>query len=328
MKKTIILLYFCLCILPSLSSAEGTVSGGAEWQLTFDVVKSKVEGFLEDNNKLSAEQASLRAQLDKLDRSIDAQGRKNDESKAFLKERGGKTDQQILVEELSAKLKAKNLKLAEAQKEADALRAEAAQLHRKIELKKLKISDWELRQNMAAAVKPPVEDLSSGDKELDGLRKELEAHKGKEAELEGQINSANDLRTESVAKEEAAAAEIRELEKKLEDLEGQRSELSRKMPKGDPNASKRSRYLAMAERKSKLEGKIRASEEHIDSLKDAASMGAWGLQRRQMVHDIVVADAKNVQMRHKIIGLREDIALLKDKIVILEKQVGSQMKKK
>jgi hypothetical protein len=61
-----------------------------QWQLTLDVIKSKTQNLVVENQGLQVEYRKLTEQVQELQQSIEAQQYKNDETERFLKERHGR----------------------------------------------------------------------------------------------------------------------------------------------------------------------------------------------------------------------------------------------
>jgi chromosome segregation ATPase len=289
-----------------------------EWLLTVDVIQKKVQGLLEENNKLNTEYIELMQQAQKMRQAVVDQSQKNDEIRRLLKERGGRTDQQIRIDELSQQIKARQPKVVLRQKQVDHLKNQATVETKKAELKKLKISDWELHQNAAPAVKPVEvkEDLSSGDKELDRLRKEIEEQKGKEVALEQELESLQNQKAQAVARQEELAKEIDGLKQQLEDIK------AKKVP-AETAASKlrRSRFEAMTQQKSELEAQIKEFEGKIEKLKDPGAL-SFSMQKKKIIKEVVEADARKEQLSQKINDLKEDISILREQTATLERKVN------
>jgi len=79
-----------------------------QWQLSLDAIQSKVQALVIENNGLRAEYRQLIEQVQKLQQSIDAQQYKNEQMGRFLKERHGRTDQQVRIEALVRSIKTKS----------------------------------------------------------------------------------------------------------------------------------------------------------------------------------------------------------------------------
>ena len=78
-----------------------------QWQLTLDVIKSKAQNLMVENNGLQVEYRQLIGQVQELQQAIADQQYKNEQKSRFLKERRGQTDQQVRIEELTQSIKAK-----------------------------------------------------------------------------------------------------------------------------------------------------------------------------------------------------------------------------
>lgn len=321
MRPFIFLLYFCLilCKAPVLLYAQEEYAGGGtqeQWQLTFDTIRTKVNGLLVRNNQLSAEYRQLQDALTKTQAAIVEQDDKNASMRQFLKERHGRTDQQVRLEELAAQLKLAKTQLAVRQGQALELKDKLAQANKTVDLKKTRVADLELRQNMPA-VTAAVVAPTSGDAELDGLRKELEDQKAEEVHLEDQL---------SAMMTQAEHPEMVLLKEKLDFLQRQKDELLKGAPveQARKSASEidRKMYFAAIEQKAKLESKIHRFENQINMLKNASGVSvSWAAQKKKLIHDVVQMDAHNAQLREKINNLRQDIALLKEQVDTLQKQV-------
>ena len=94
-------------LMPKPRSLKQLSSMPEQWQLTLDVIKSKAQTLMVENNGLQVEYRQLIRQVQKLQRSIDDQQNKNDQMERFLNERHGQTDQQVRIEELTQVLKQK-----------------------------------------------------------------------------------------------------------------------------------------------------------------------------------------------------------------------------
>ena len=78
------------------------------WQLTLDMIKAKVQTLVIENNGLQVEYRKLTEQVQELQESMGAQQYRNEQMARFLKERHGRTDQQVRIEELTRTIKIKN----------------------------------------------------------------------------------------------------------------------------------------------------------------------------------------------------------------------------
>ena len=79
-----------------------------QWQLSLDAVKSKVQALVIENNRVRVEYRELIEQAQELQQSIDSQQYKNEQMGRFLKERHGRTDQQVRIGVLARIIKTKS----------------------------------------------------------------------------------------------------------------------------------------------------------------------------------------------------------------------------
>ena len=172
MYKYIILIYFCLWSGTGIASAQpaGDIAPvNGQWQSTLDVVKTRLNALLDQNNQLTAQYQSLQAQEQDLLRMIAEQNKKNEDLKKFVQGRHGKTDQQIRIEELGDQIKARQVLLGPRQREANALRKKAGKWH--------KPSAPKVDREAAIEAALAAQTVHPDDPELDDLRKDLEAQK-------------------------------------------------------------------------------------------------------------------------------------------------------
>ena len=82
-------------LIPSAVQAQETTAGSTPWYAALDNIKARIQGLMEDNSRLTEENRSLQQQEKKLWADIEAQAQKNEQMRQLLKERNGKTDQQV-----------------------------------------------------------------------------------------------------------------------------------------------------------------------------------------------------------------------------------------
>ncbi len=104
-----------------------------QWQLTLDGIKSKVQTLVIENNGLQAECRKLIEQTLKLQQSIDDQQYKNEQMGRFLKERHGRTDQQVRIGELTRSIKTKSRQARTYDEQLGNLKRKQSKLDRKIQ---------------------------------------------------------------------------------------------------------------------------------------------------------------------------------------------------
>lgn len=261
--------------------------GTAVWLLTLETIKTKVQDLMERNTQLTGEYTALNQDVEQLNASVTEKTNKNAALSAFLKDRHGRSDQQLHLEELTAQIKDKKALLVDLQRETDNLKRQATALERTVNIKQLKISEMELKQNTQAAALPaPV--IPAMDP-LDSLRKELEAEKTKEVQLENELAQLSNA-PKAVA-EEASRQENKD------------------------------RYAQALQQKTALEEKIRGLEAHLGQMK-AAGQKTGSFDKKSLIQEIVQADNANQQLRSNADHLREDIVLLRDQIGRLERRAN------
>src|SRR5438128_1338473 len=100
-----------------------------QWQLTLDVIKSKAQTLMAQNNGLQEERRQLLGQLEKIQQSIAQQRDKNEQMEHFLKERHGRSDQQVRLEELTPLIKAKRQQVLTLNKQLEKLNREQSEVY-------------------------------------------------------------------------------------------------------------------------------------------------------------------------------------------------------
>lgn len=107
-RSLIIILFFLWWGFDASAQVPDELSSMPEqWQLTLDVIKSKAQTLLVENNGLQVEYRQLVEQAQKLQQSTEGQQAKNEEMERFLNERHGRTDQQLRIDELTQDIKLK-----------------------------------------------------------------------------------------------------------------------------------------------------------------------------------------------------------------------------
>ena len=174
LPKFIIILPF-LCWAPDARAqvSQELSSMPEQWQLTLDVIKSKAHTLGIENDGLQAEHRQLIEQLQKLQKSIYDQHYKNEQLTGYNKERHGRTDQQVRIEELNQIVKIKTQKAKISDEELGNLQWKKTDMDHKIQSLKYTISDIELhRQAEKNMVPAPQNDAEpQADDELTQLRK-------------------------------------------------------------------------------------------------------------------------------------------------------------
>ena len=173
--------FMLCCACPAWADSPEPAAGSEAWILTLETIKAKAKDLMAQNTALSAEYNTLAQDINDLNTAIDAQNAKNLGMADFLKDRHGRSDQQVRIAELDTQIKEQKARLSDRQREYDGIKGEAASLERKVKLKQARVTDWELRQGQQPSSAPQ---MSAADAELDGLRKQLEAEKAKEVYFE------------------------------------------------------------------------------------------------------------------------------------------------
>ncbi len=157
--------------------------------MTLDVIKSKAQTLLVENNGFQVEYRKLTEQAQKLRQSIDEQQNKNEQMARFLKERHGRTDQQVRIEELTQIIKTKKQEVRNFDEQWENLKKKQADLDHRIQQAKNMISHIELRQQMGTKEVQAYQNSGQapGDDQLTQLRKQLEDENRQEVLLENEL---------------------------------------------------------------------------------------------------------------------------------------------
>lgn len=268
----------------------GPVSMPEEWQLTLDVIKSKAQTLMVENNGLKGQYHQLSQEAQKLQRSLDAQQAQNEKTERLLEERHGRTDQQARLEQLTRTLKAK--------------RQQARGLEEQLRLLSKR------RQAGPKNVAPATE-------QIEDLRKQLEDATKEEVLLENQLNGLKENGGAQNPDTDKINEENKALEARLDALRLKQLSLS-----GTSDAAAKANqeaFTQLTERKSQLEEGISVYERRLDKLRESLMMSlSWPLTKKKLIHEVVQTDARNNQIRNKIKQLREDIEVLRDQVARLE----------
>lgn len=312
MNKVFITLsvYFALLAAACAQTAPQPMSE-QEWELTYSVIKSKVQTLIDENSRLMSEYKSLLVQQRKLQQAIAEQKQKNEEIKTYLKERGTKTDEQLEIARLEEALRAKKSELARREQESVVLKARAAAWQYKVDAKQMQISNWEFREQNAKSSPAPVRKrMDVDDGHMDGLRRSLEAQKVQEAALEKELST---LTVQMVD------PEIKQLQERVDELKAQKEKMLNQVRPPVPPPAGQLKYMTLMSQKEELEKKIRGLEKRVAGLKQSLVSGfSWAAEKKELIHEIVEADAENNKLREKVNNLRQDIGLLQEQVNRLE----------
>lgn len=302
-----------------------TAGNVPRWLVSIDTIKTKAQGLMEKNIQLMSERDSLTNEDRKSKEQIHDVQIKNEILKQLLKERHGRSDQQMQVEDLTNQIKAKKDQLKRRQQELVKVQKQADDIDRKVRLKMLKISDLKLRQK-AESLKANMQNilrqqasLAKNDQGLVQDKQRLQQEKNNESALEKELA---DLKQTKAVSMTVDAGDIQSLALNLQTLIQQKEDLQKKN-NADNNPAKEVPYQQLTLKKKELEDKIKEYEVQLDRLKNPAILGLWGeQQRKQIVHQMVEIDNHNAQLRQRITDLREDVSLLKKQVSRLERKVN------
>lgn len=295
-----------------------------QWQLTLDVIKSKAQSLVVENNGLQAAYQKSSEEVQKLRQSIADTQNKNEEMDHLLKERHGRTDQDLRIEELTSIVKTKRANARDLDEQVARLTQKKADLDQKIQQMKYTVSDIELHQQAQKQQPKPVETPAptTGDDQINQWRKQLEDQSKQEVILENELsdlktgNKTQDLNADDIERQN------RLLEARLDILRLQKMRHISRSPVPPPSEPKARRYNQLKQRKDELLFKINAYAMRLDKLRESSLMAlSWSVKKKQMVHELVAKDAHNNQMRQQIKDLHEDIDLLREQVGKLERRV-------
>ncbi len=303
---------------------EGPSSMPEQWQLTLDVIKSKAQTLLVENNGLQGEYRQFIGQVQKLQQSINDQQAKNEQIGSFLKERHGRTDQQVRIEELARTIKTKSQEAGSFDGQLRNLQRKKADLDHKIQQLKYTISDIELHEQTEKqkaklsqeAVRPPVDD------QLPQWRRQLEDENKQEVLLENEVGALKTGDKTQNLNVDAINEENKQLEAHLDILRLQKLRHIRKSSDTVLEQANARMYDKLKRRRDELETNINAYEMRLDQLRESSLTAlSWPLKKKKLVHEMVQTDARNNQIREKVKVLREDIDVLRDQVAKLERRL-------
>jgi chromosome segregation ATPase len=278
-----------------------------QWQLTLDVIKSKAQTLLVENNGLQVEYRQLIEQAQKLQQSVDGQQSKNEQLESFLNERHGQTDQQIRIEDLNQSIK---LKIEKARDEGQ-------------RLEDLKKEQWRLRYKIQQVSIVQNKAQPQAELQLPQLRGQLEDETRREVLLENELDALKTGGQTPNLDLGAIEAENQRLQDRLDGLRLQKLQHENKLSGVPLSEANKGRYDRLKEEKEQLESNIYAYESRMDGLRQSYLTALpWPLEKKKMVHDMVRLDARNNKMRDQIKSLHEDIDVLKDQVARLERRVN------
>ncbi|MEI7998183.1 MAG: hypothetical protein WCH62_01575 [Candidatus Omnitrophota bacterium] len=288
--------------------AQGTVTeepvmSVPEWQLTIDVIRAKAQSLMEENAKLIAEQSSLEAEYKKLQEQIRDWELKNETLRQLLKERRGRTDQQLHIDDLTRQVSMKKGEINNTQEKMFKLQKEVA-----------KVSSRNSKELKQIHLEQQLQKNELGE---DHLKEKLQKNKAREKELEQQLDllkrgqAAGQFNKDS----QLSQTQAEQLRKEKEDLQN--------LINVDNNQAKGERYHQLSLKKRQLEAKIKDFEVQLNQLKAQNSLGLSGnKKKKQLLHQMVQMDNRNNQMRQRITNLREDVVVLREQVSRFERKVN------
>jgi len=102
---------------PARVDAQEAPAADATWLLTLETIKAKSSQLMAQNTRLTADHQMLVQDINRLNASVEEQGRKNAALADFLKTRHGRSDQQVRIRELEKQIKGKRDELKRRQRE-------------------------------------------------------------------------------------------------------------------------------------------------------------------------------------------------------------------
>lgn len=295
-----------------------------QWTSTLDGIKSQAHYLVIQNNGLQTEYQRLMQQAANLQQAINDQQDKNEQMANFLKERNGKTDQQVRIEELTQMIKNKKMQALSNQESLENLDRKQVNLEHSIQKMQQTLDKTE-ELMQASKVQAPVVKAAinpQADEQLIQLRKQLDEETRQEVLLENELKSLKTTGSGKIVKVADVEAENKKLEAHLYAMQLQ-EERNRKA-RSDARLSQVSAlmYNRLKKHKEELESKIYAYEMQMEEFKKLSLSGLSGkVKKNLLVHQVVQMDASNNKMREKIKVYQEDIDVLKDQVARLERRV-------
>lgn len=295
-----------------------------EWQLTLDVIKNKTMVLMEQNAKLIEEHNSLvkaykKAQMDKRDLEL-----QNESMRQFLRDRHGRSEQQMRMEEVSGQIRTKEDNVRQLQKGLSDLQKDTFETERRLKLRKLKASEIELHVKIEASQEKAINVIDQrvaleNDDDYNKLKAKLAQERAQEDDLQKQVDALKQQSLQPLVIPSAQEdADIKSLEQKIADLHKQKEDLQNRT-----NSDNNQRYLQLMDKKKELESKIKEFEAQLNQLKEPATFGFLDpRQKKQIIRQMAQIDSRNIQLRQKIADLKEDVTLLREQVGRLERRAN------
>lgn len=302
-----------------------------EWQLTLDVIRAKSDTLVDKNNKLVAHRDAMAARYTQLETSITELKANNDELRQFLKDRHGRSDEQIHLEEIASQVKFKEAQVKEIQKELTNLQDDVSSVQQKIQLKKLKMTALNLQNKediSKANIQKAMEDrnLIENSEELTKLREAFEQERKNEDVLGKQLAQLKPNQPKEGVLAPVDDAQIELLEKNLQTLRQQKEDLQKRISV-DNNQPGQKRYEKLMLKKRVLEETIHESEVQLNRLRDPHALSFLSNPRKkEVLRQMIEVDTRNGKLRQKMVSLREDLDLLREQVRRLERKLKASNK--
>ena len=305
--------------------------GGAnapEWLLTLDVIKAKTEALMGKNSKLMAERESLMREYKDQQEKIHSWQAKNHDLMEFLKTRHGRSDEEMKVVELNGQIKAKKEQLKALNDGLINLNKEAEAVDQKIQLKKLRISDLQLKHNqdgLEAKMQQVLkqQEIIEDDAEMIGLKQQLQQQKDQEQAFEGQVKELDYQRMSAAATSQPVDDQkIKVLEDKVQSLRQQKEDLQKHI-NSDNSQANLQRYQQLMTRKNELQSKIKDFDSQLGQLNGGKGNDLTeDKTNKQLLKRMIQLDNQNARLRQQITIFGENVTLLKTQVKRLERRLN------
>ena len=282
---------------------------------------------MEKNGQLMQENSSVVKDYQQAKYDIRDVEAKNETLRQLLKERHGRNEQQMRIDELKEQAKVKEKDLNGLQKQLLEMQQEDSHVVQVIALRKLKASEIQLHLKVEASQDKTISVLKErtaldNDEEFNQLKDKLQLEKDQEELLEKQLEELKADPKALALPQPPDEGQIKALQEKIKSLQAQKEGLQ-KQSNVDNNQTKFKRYNQLLTKKKELEDKIQEFEAQLNSFKDPQVLGLWDpKQKKQILHEMIRVDNENIQLRHKISNLGEDVSLLKVQVSRLERKAN------
>jgi len=288
-----------------------------------DVIKSKAQSLMIENNNLQGAYQQYIAEKEKLQQAVDAQQYRNEQMSRYLEKQHGRTDQEVRMDELLQGIKVKRGQVHEYSQQMGNLQWKKSEIDRKLQQLKYTISDIEIhQQTLKQEAQPIVQTQAPVDDQLAQLRKQLEGQNKQEVILENEWNVLKNGGQSQHLNADAIDEENKQLEAKLNVLQLEKIRYERRSADTQLVQASSRMYEKLKKQKDQLEENINAYEMRLEQLRESTLTAlSWPLKKKKLIHEMVQDDAHNNQIRDKIKVLQEDIGILKDQVAKLERRV-------